>query len=73
MKKTLTVEGMMCEHCVKHVTDALAAVPGVVKAEVKLGKKGKPGTAVVKFTEAVENEALTHAVEEAGYTVKEIA
>ncbi len=73
MKKTLTVEGMMCEHCAKRVTDALAAVPGVVKAEVKLGKKGKPGTAVVKFTEAVENEALTHAVEEAGYTVKEIA
>ena len=73
MKKTLAVEGMMCEHCVKHVTDALAAVPGVVKAEVKLGKKGKPGSAVVELAEAVENEALVHAVEEAGYTVKEIA
>ena len=23
MKKTLTVEGMMCMHCVKHVHDAL--------------------------------------------------
>ena len=73
MKKTLTVEGMMCEHCVKHVTDALAAVPGVVKAEVKLGKKGKPGSAVVTLSEEVAGEALVHAVEEAGYSVKEIA
>ena len=73
MKKTLTVEGMMCEHCAKRVTDALAAVPGVVKAEVKLGKKGKPGSAVVTLSEEVADEALAHAVEEAGYSVKEIA
>ncbi len=70
MKKTLTVEGMMCEHCVKHVTDALAAVPGVGKAEVKLGKKGKPGTAVVTLDGDVEDGALLRAVEEAGYSAK---
>lgn len=72
MQKTLTVEGMMCEHCVKHVTDALAAVPGVVKADVTLGKKGKPGTAVVCFGDGVTDDALTAAVIEAGYSVKEI-
>ena len=72
MQKTLIVEGMMCEHCVKHVTDALSAVPGVVKAEVTLGKKKKPGTAVVQFEGEVADDALIRAVEEAGYTVKEI-
>ena len=29
MTKTLSVEGMMCQNCVKHVTKALAAVEGV--------------------------------------------
>ncbi len=73
MKKTLTVEGMMCEHCAKRVTDALAAVPGVTDAKVKLGKKGKPGTATVVLSEEVANDALAKAVTEAGYTVTAIA
>ena len=28
MKKHLIVEGMMCQNCVKHVTKALAGLPG---------------------------------------------
>ena len=27
MKKELSIEGMMCQHCVKHVADALSAIP----------------------------------------------
>ena len=68
MKRLLKVEGMMCEHCVKHVTDALMSVPGVTKADVNLKKKG----ALVDCSEEVTNEALVAAVKEAGYeaTVK---
>ena len=70
MQKTIKIEGMMCEHCVKHVTEALSAVDGVEKADVSLKKAfQKHGKAVVTCTEGVSDEALTKAVTDAGYTV----
>ena len=68
MKKLLKVEGMMCQHCVKHVTDALMGVAGVTGVDVNLKKKG----ALVECGEGVTNEALTAAVKEAGYEVTQI-
>ena len=68
MKKLLKVEGMMCEHCVKHVRDALSGVPGVVSVDVNLKKKG----ALVECGAEVTNEALAAAVREAGYEVTQI-
>ena len=68
MKKTLTVEGMMCMHCVKHVTDALNVVEGVEKTDVNLKKK----RAVVTLNAEVADDALKAAVKEAGYEVTEI-
>lgn len=68
MQKTLRVEGMMCEHCVAHVTKALQGVEGVDSVDVNLKKK----TAVVTFSESVSDEQLTAAVADAGYTVKKI-
>jgi copper chaperone len=59
---TLKVEGMSCMHCVKAVTDALAAVPGVERVrEVSLEKK----QAVVEGSAVAD--ALVAAVKEAGY------
>lgn len=69
MKKTLKVEGMMCQHCVAHVTKALQGVSGVASVEVNLKKK----TAVVELSEEVSNETLTAAITEAGYEVKKIS
>ena len=69
MKKTLTIEGMMCQHCVRHVTNALQGVNGVTTVTVDLDKK----TAVVEFSEAVADETLISAVTEAGYEVKKIS
>ena len=68
MKKTLTIEGMMCMHCVKHVTDALNVVEGVEKTDVNLKKK----RAVVTLNAEVADDALKAAVKEAGYEVTEI-
>lgn len=34
---TLSIDGMTCGHCVRAVTDALAAVPGVAVGTVALG------------------------------------
>ena len=67
MQKTLKIEGMMCQHCVAHVTKALQSVEGVENVEVNLKKK----TATV--TADIDNDLLVKAVEEAGYTVKKIS
>ena len=68
MEKKLTVEGMMCPHCVAHVKKALEGVEGVSEAVVDLDA----GTAVAKLTDAVEDAALVDAVVDAGYEVKGI-
>ena len=65
MKKTLTIEGMMCAHCAAHVEKALNALPGVT-AQVDLASK----TAVV--TGSAGDEALKQAVADAGYQVTDI-
>ena len=65
MKKTLTIEGMMCAHCAAHVEKALNALPGVT-AQVDLDGK----TAVV--TGSAGDEALKQAVADAGYQVTDI-
>ncbi len=69
MKKTLTIEGMMCQHCVAHVTKALQGVAGMDQVEVKLKKK----TAVVELLEEVSDDSLISAITEAGYEVTKIS
>ena len=39
METKLKIEGMTCQMCVAHVTDALQNTPGVEKAEVSLENK----------------------------------
>jgi copper chaperone len=68
MKKTLSIEGMSCAHCVMHVKNALAEVAGVESAEVDLGQK----SAVVTGN-ALDETALKAAVAEAGYEVVAVA
>ena len=62
MEKKVMIEGMMCQHCVAHVTKTLNALPGVT-AVVDLDSK----SAVV--TGDVSDDAIRAAVEEAGYEV----
>ncbi len=69
MNKILKVEGMMCNHCVAHVTKALQGVEGVKEVTVDLKKK----TATVTSDTEISNEALIAAVTEAGYEVKKIS
>ncbi|GHV88201.1 mercuric reductase [Spirochaetia bacterium] len=65
MKTTLKIEGMSCEHCVHHVTEALKGVAGVSAATVSL----KENSAQVEHAGTVTPDALKAAVEEAGYEV----
>nr|WP_294465938.1 heavy metal translocating P-type ATPase [uncultured Sellimonas sp.] len=65
MKKELSVEGMMCQNCVKHVKKALEAIEGASDVSVSLEDK----KAVVSVPETVTDEMLKAAVTEEGYEV----
>jgi len=65
MKKMISIEGMSCGHCVKHVEEALKEVTGVASVTVSL--EGKYAT--VELTSEVDDYKLKEAVEEAGYDV----
>jgi len=64
---TLNVSGMSCEHCVKAVNNALAAIPGVKDIAVSL-KDGK-----VSFSHDPAKaplDAIKAAITEEGYEVQ---
>jgi len=64
MKKLILVKGMVCKHCVMHVTEALGELPGVTHVVVSL----EDGTATVDTNAPVTNEALAAAITDVGYT-----
>ncbi|MGC9522235.1 MAG: bifunctional DNA-formamidopyrimidine glycosylase/DNA-(apurinic or apyrimidinic site) lyase [Anaerolineae bacterium] len=64
--KTLNVEGMSCQMCVKHVTQALEDVAGVSDVKVDLAS----GTARITYDPASATlQAFENAVAEAGYRI----
>jgi copper chaperone CopZ len=65
MITTVTVEGMTCQHCVRGVFTALAAVPGIDRADVSIG------FARVEHDGSVTVEQLREAIAVAGYRVSD--
>ncbi len=63
MEKVLKVEGMMCAHCQKHVTNALAKLDGVTSVDVNLEAK----TATVKADRDIPVAEFEKAITDAGY------
>lgn len=63
MEKNFIVEGMMCEHCVKHVKDALLSLPNVTEVEVNLKTK----EVKLKSKDPLDNEVIKQKIQEAGY------
>lgn len=63
MTTTVSIAGMTCAHCVKAVFTSLAGVPGIVRADVSIGK------AVIEHDGSVTLEAIRDAVAVAGYEV----
>ena len=60
---TLSIEGMMCQHCVAHVKKALEAVKGTKSVDVSLEQNA------ATVTTSASPDDLTKAVTDAGYTV----
>ena len=60
----LAVSGMTCDHCVRHVTDAISNVAGVLSVNVNLAE----GIADIESDSAINLEAAKEAVVAAGYS-----
>ena len=68
-EKTLSIEGMMCEHCENRVRRALENIDGVDRALVSHEKN----QAIVSLSKEVSNDILANAVEAEDYHVIKIA
>ena len=62
MTKTMQITGMMCQHCVAHVSKALNAIPGVT-AQVQL----EQNRALITMDRPIADETLIRAVTDTGY------
>ncbi len=65
MQKTIKIEGMSCNHCVKAVTKALTAIEGVVDVAVSLEEK----QAIVKLSHDIDQAILVKAIEDEDFEV----
>lgn len=63
MVTTLRISGMSCAHCTRAVFTAFSGVPGIARADVKVG------SAEIEHDGTVTLDALKQAIETAGYSV----
>ena len=66
MTQTLHIDGMTCGSCVRHVSEALLAIPGVREANVDLDSD----SATINADREVSHDVLFKALDEAGYVLK---
>jgi copper chaperone CopZ len=66
MVSVITISGMIAVHSKRAVFTALAGVPGIVSAEVEMGR------AVVDHDSSVSDETMTTTVASVGYRVTAI-
>lgn len=67
-KMIVKVDGMSCENCAKHVTEALESVAGIKEVNIDLQNK----EANVEFFGSVDENEISKAISEAGYEYKGI-
>lgn len=63
MTKKLSIEGMTCGHCVKHVEEALNELDGVISAKANLAEKN----ALVDLSQDINESVFKDAMKEYGY------
>lgn len=65
MTMTLSIAGMTCDNCARHVREALSEVPGVRSVAVDLPR----GQATLEADAEPTRRTLAAALDEAGYTL----
>lgn len=61
----ITVQGMTCGNCVKHVKEAISELSGVSNVEIEL----EGGKVTIESSGDLDAAVLSEAVSEAGYSV----
>ncbi|NKB69402.1 MAG: cation-transporting ATPase [Candidatus Latescibacteria bacterium] len=64
----IAIDGMTCQHCVRHATEALQGLEGVTQVSVDLAS----GRAEVQVESPVNDAAIKEALDEEGYTATSI-
>jgi copper chaperone CopZ len=64
-RRTYTVSGMTCEHCVRSVTEEISAIDGVTDVAVDL----PTGAVAITSDRPLDEAHVRSAVEEAGYAL----
>lgn len=65
MKKKISIEGMMCKNCVKHVTNALQNLEGTINVSVNLDDK----YAIINSEKKIDDAIIQESINTAGYEV----
>ena len=65
IKKVITIEGMMCDHCKMKVEKTLSELDGVSKVKVNLKDK----TATIYSTKSISNNDIKNAISKLDYKV----
>lgn len=68
IKKVITIEGMMCEHCKMKVERALSELNGVSKVKVNLKNK----TATIYSTKSISNDNIKNSISKLDYKIVNI-
>lgn len=68
IKKVITIEGMMCEHCKMKVERALSELNGVSKVKVNLKNK----TATIYSTKSIRNDDIKNSISKLDYKIVNI-
>jgi len=67
LKTEISIEGTMCSHCVRHVTEALEELKGVVTVTVSLEDK----KAIIEHSKDLSIYDVKAAIVDAGYEMTE--
>ena len=65
IKKVVTIEGMMCEHCKNKVETSLSSINNVSKVKVNLKNK----TATIYSTKSISNDDIKNSISKLDYKI----
>lgn len=68
IKKVITIDGMVCDHCKTKVEKALLALDGVIKVKINLHDK----TATIYSKNSIDENRIINVVEKLDYKVTNI-
>ena len=67
-KKTISIEGMHCEHCAKKIEETLKNIPNVNKVKVNLSKK----EAIITSKSIIDDQTIRDSFKDLDFTITNI-